>query len=90
MLVQRNWCRALAYVGSCGSISCLKYMQVPLNAQLQQTSDAGIPVVVSSPDSAAAREYQQLATKVMAKLQTAEAADERLTELGAGAPPPLI
>ena len=63
---------------------------MPLNAQLQQTSDAGIPVVVSNPDSAAAREYRQLAERVLTKLRKAEAADERVAELGIGAPPPLV
>ena len=64
--------------------------QVPLNAQVQQMSDAGTPVVVASPDSPAAREYVQLAEKVLAKLRDAERAEERDKELGPGAPPPLV
>ena len=68
----------------------MRHVQVPLNAQLQQTSDAGVPVVVSHPDSAAAREYRQLAERVLAKLRAAEAAEERIEELGIGAPPPLV
>ena len=69
---------------------CMRGMQVPLNAQLQQTSDAGVPVVVSDPASAAAREYRQLAERVLAKLRDAEAAEERAAEMGFGAPPPLV
>ena len=64
--------------------------QVPLNAQIQQLSDAGTPVVVADPSSPAARVYVDLAARVAAKLRAADEAAEAEAALGPGAPPPLV
>jgi len=41
---------------------------IPLDTQLRQTSDAGIPIVISSPDSAVAQAFQQIAQNLAAQV----------------------
>ena len=86
-----------------GSIPCLRsYLmtldfkaysfvpQVPLNAQIQQLSDAGTPIVISDRMSPPAKTYTHLAERIRLKLQYIDEQMARDAELGAGAPPPLV
>ncbi len=44
---------------------------VPLHLAVRQASDAGVPVVISAPDSAEAQAFAQIARQLVAKLQVA-------------------
>jgi ATP-binding protein involved in chromosome partitioning len=50
---------------------------VPLNIEVREKSDAGTPVVVSSPDSEVAKIYRQIAERVIERLQEERAMVER-------------
>ncbi len=41
---------------------------LPLNTEIRRASDAGIPLVVSAPESAITQNYQQIALKMVARL----------------------
>jgi len=53
---------------------------IPLDTQLRQTSDAGIPIVISSPDSVVAQAFQQIAQNLAAQvsIRNLEGAGSRL------------
>ena len=47
--------------------------EIPLHPDIRQGGDAGIPVVVGSPDSPASREFFQIARTILRKLEEKEA-----------------
>ncbi|CAO2818827.1 unnamed protein product [Amaranthus hypochondriacus] len=49
---------------------CLQYLgDVPLEMDIRTSCDEGVPIVISSPDSASARGYTDVAQKVMKRLE---------------------
>ena len=54
---------------------------VPLHMAIRETSDAGLPIVATAPDSAEARAYREIAVKAWEQLQQ--------SRLARGAPPRL-
>jgi len=51
--------------------------EIPLTMKIRETSDAGMPVVVSDPEGPVAGIYKQIATDVLASIESAEAAPTR-------------
>jgi ATP-binding protein involved in chromosome partitioning len=45
--------------------------EVPIHAAIRETSDQGVPIVISQPESAEAQAYMAIAGKVAAKLDPA-------------------
>ncbi|CAN9501894.1 unnamed protein product [Ophioblennius macclurei] len=55
---------------------------VPLHLSIRETSDAGQPVVVSSPDGAEAAAYRRVASAVVQRLQEVDSSPSDTTESG--------
>lgn len=51
--------------------------EVPLTMKIRETSDAGMPIVVSDPEGPAAGIYKQIAARVLAAIETAADSPER-------------
>jgi ATP-binding protein involved in chromosome partitioning len=51
--------------------------EIPLTMKIRETSDAGMPVVVSDPEGPVADIYKRIAASVLQAIETAEAAPER-------------
>jgi ATP-binding protein involved in chromosome partitioning len=60
--------------------------EIPLNIDIRETSDAGVPIVVSKPDSAAAKAYVNVAEQVWQQLQRGDLLNSERGPLG----PPTI
>ncbi len=50
------------------SLECDLFGQIPLDPSIREGSDRGIPIVISDPDSAAAKEFMQVARQILKKL----------------------
>ncbi|MCO5614662.1 hypothetical protein L7F22_068946 [Adiantum nelumboides] len=82
-------CGGKSHIFGCGGVaSTAKDMnlellgEVPLNIEVREMSDLGKPIVVSSPDSEAARIYERLASRILEKLkeQRKSSSDDERTD----------
>ena len=46
----------------------MSLVQIPLNIEIRETSDAGAPITISAPDSPSANAYHSVAELVQQKL----------------------